>query len=75
MRLYGIKDTKAGIVDVYISNNNATAIRFFSDLAKNERHYVGNHAEDYELYSLGEIDEAGNIKPELAILEQAINLK
>lgn len=74
-KLYGIKDNKVSMTDVFMSSNNACAIRFFSDLVKNENHYISKHAEDYELYCLGEIDDAGNIKPELAMLEQAINLK
>lgn len=74
-RLYGIKDNKIAMTDVFMSSNNACAIRFFTDIVNNEKTMISKHPEDYALYCLGEIDDAGNIKPELTMLEQAINLR
>lgn len=71
MKLYGYKDTKLGYGYTFIASNDPVAIRkFYDDTIAIPM--IKAHKEDYELYSLGEIDEnSGAITPEVIYIARA----
>ena len=60
MRLYGIRDTLASafIGTPLLFRHDAPAVRFFMDLAKDEKSAVGQHLSDHELVDLGAFEES-----------------
>lgn len=71
MKLYAYKDTKIGFGYTFIAPNDAVAQRKFYDDA-NGIAMIKTHKEDFELYSLGEIDEnSGAITAEVKYIARA----
>lgn len=76
MNIYSIKDTKIGFTTVFTAPNNFVAIRLFADSCADEKSMLATHAEDFELYTLGKLnDESGIIEPEVTYLERATTFK
>lgn len=58
LNVYAIFDQKAANFGVpFFLNNNAIAIRGFTDLTNDPKSRVNAHPEDYALYLLGEYDD------------------
>lgn len=77
MKIYSIKDTKAGYMNPIYMQNDEIAIRTFKKAANSkEPNVVNEFLEDKELWYLGEFDErTGIIKAvEPAFLVKAIDL-
>lgn len=73
MKIVAIKDTQAEIWgNIQMTPAAGAAIRGFADLCKDKNTDVGKHADDYELYILGDFEQTDNgehpmqlyIKPE-----------
>lgn len=64
-KIYSIKDKAMGHYQVFMDSNDYGAIRQMSDNVNRENTFYYAHAEDLELYCLGEINtDSGDIKPE-----------
>lgn len=64
-KIYSIKDKAMGHYQVFMDSNDYGAIRQMSDNVNRENTFYNAHAEDLELYCLGEINtDSGDIKPE-----------
>lgn len=63
--LIAIIDTVANDIAgmVTLHKSDASAIRFFSDVAKHQDSQIGRHVEDYELVELAAIDENMDVQP------------
>lgn len=73
MKIYSIKDNKIGFSQVFVAPNNAAAIRMFGDTCRDKSTMFGSHPEDFDLYSVGEMDDnTGTIKGEVVFLEKAM---
>lgn len=71
-KLYSIKDTKIGFTQIFILPNNAAAIRWFGEIALDEKNPIGKHPEDYQLFAMGELnEETGEITSKIDFLENA----
>lgn len=71
-RLYGVKDLKEGICEVFLQSNDGVAIRNFAETPKNTNTMIGKHPEDFELWKLGNIDtETGAFTDDLRKLAKA----
>jgi len=62
MMLYAIRDKVAESIgqQVWLFKADAAAIRFFHDVLSDGKSYPANHPDDYELVSLGMLDDEGN---------------
>lgn len=61
-KIYAIRDTKADAFWTPIfSQNHATALRSFESSVREEGSALAKHAEDYQMYYLGEFDESTGI--------------
>ncbi len=57
--IFSIYDTKAdSYLQPFFTNNKATAIRTFSDLANQSDHQFCRHAGDYVLFQIGTYDDS-----------------
>lgn len=74
-KLYQIKDTKVGFVGApFVQPNNAFAIRTFGEQVNKDK-FLCDHAEDYQLFYMGEQDEnTGVITSDVVFLENATNV-
>lgn len=65
LRIYAIRDIKAAaFAPPFFMQRDEMAIRAFSDAIKDPNHQMSRHAEDYELFHLGEFDdESGKVEP------------
>lgn len=65
MKIYSIYDSKAeAYSSPFVSHNNATAIRSFTELAQQEGHPFHAHPGDYTLFHIGEWhDQKGTVTP------------
>lgn len=74
-KLYAVKDNKVGFLNApFIAPNNAAAMRMFGDTVQDTNTLLNKHPEDYELYSLGEMDEnTGELFSEVKFLETAVS--
>lgn len=60
--LYAILDHKTGFLPVQVDQNDASAARNFAHAIMQTGSILNTHAEDYELYKLGDYDtETGTI--------------
>lgn len=69
-QLYAIFDTDYGIRTVFNTESTADAIRGFADMCKNNKHMI-EYANKFQLWKLGEVNGAGEIKNEVTVLENA----
>lgn len=62
MILYAIRDTVAESIgqQVWLFKADAAAIRFFHDVLSDSKSYPANHPDDYELLSLGMLEDDGS---------------
>lgn len=74
--LYSIKDVKAGFITIFIAGNDLLALRYLNDDVNNPKSPLNIHAEDYELYKVGEMCyENGELQSETKFLARAIDYK
>jgi len=61
MILYAIRDKVAESIgqQVWLFKADAAAIRFFHDVLSDSKSYPANHPDDYELLSLGILEDDG----------------
>lgn len=74
-QLFAVYDNKADeiVADViHTMKHTAQAIRMLQDAATSDRSPIAQHAEDYDLVCLGDIDDQGNITPRY---EKVLNAK
>ena len=73
--LYQIKDAKAGFIGApFKQPNNGFAIRSFAETV-NQDAFISAHAEDYQLFYIGEQDEnTAEITSNVVFLENASNV-
>lgn len=64
--IYSIFDAAAGVYNVpFFQNNDALALRAFSDLANDQDTTIGRHPNDYTLYRIGTFNiETGLVEAE-----------
>ncbi len=76
MKIYSIKDTKIGFMNPFYLQNDAVAIREFSNAAlEKQPNAVNTNAEDKELWCLGSFNqETGAIISDVKYLAKAIDL-
>lgn len=75
-KLYAIKDVKQGFISIFISVNNAIAVRGFAAEAKRPESSLYQNPEDYELWSMGEMCfENGEITSEPKFICAATSFK
>lgn len=75
-KLFAIKDTKIGFGAPFKAPNNFAAIRMFADTVNSPETMMNQHAEDFQLFAVGEMDEdTGEITTEVKFLENAVNVK
>lgn len=59
LRAYSVLDLKAqAYAAPFFLHKDALAIRSFSDAVADPQHPMSRHAEDYQLYYIGEFDDA-----------------
>lgn len=57
-KIYSIKDTKIGFMNPFISHNDGTALRDFTNGANDQgRNAINTNPEDKELWRIGEFDD------------------
>lgn len=71
--LYAIVDTLAAdlignLNAITVQKHEATAVRFFGDVAKAEGTFVHQHIEDCALLRLGYLDDDNNLVPDKAVV-------
>lgn len=72
MKIFGIKDTKMGIANIFTAKNNETAKRILGEMVRDVNSLVSKYQEDYELYALGEMnDDTGEIASKVEFVERA----
>lgn len=73
MKIYAIKDVKIGFYNPFYLQNDAVAIREFTNGRNDsQKNAINTNPEDKELWSLGEFDErTGEIKSEVRFLIKA----
>jgi hypothetical protein len=61
MHVYAIRDKVAESIgqQVWLFKADAAAIRFFHDVLSDAKSYPANHPDDYELLSLGMLEDDG----------------
>jgi hypothetical protein len=61
MHVYAIRDKVAESIgqQVWLFKADAAAIRFFHDVLSDSKAYPANHPDDYELVSLGMLEDDG----------------
>lgn len=58
LKMYAIRDNKADVFFTpFFSQNNATALRIFTDLANDQSTSIAKHPMDYELFEIGDFDD------------------
>lgn len=73
---YSIKDTKVGFGNLFEAPNNASAIRYLADCVQDENNPLRKHAEDFQLFYMGEFDDqTGEFKSNVVFLENATAFK
>ena len=77
MGLYAIKDNKIGFMQPWVSHNNATAMRTFTNGANEiEPNAINTDIDDKELWLLGQYDDqSGIINTEVTFLIKANEVK
>lgn len=62
INVYAIRDKVAESIgqQVWLFKADAAAIRFFHDVLSDVKSYPANHPDDYELLSLGMLDDDGS---------------
>lgn len=74
-KLYQLRDTKLGFMGApFTQPNNMFAIRTFSEQVNKDK-FLSDHAEDFQLFYMGEQDEnTGIITSDVVFLENATNV-
>jgi len=64
MNVYAIRDKVAESIgqQVWLFKADAAAIRFFHDVMSDVKSYPAQHPDDFELVSLGMLDDEGNFQ-------------
>ena len=74
--IYAIKDTKVGFLQIFISSNDYTALRDFSNVVNTDGTLIYSNYEDFELYCLGTYNqENGEISSDVKFIASAISVK
>jgi hypothetical protein len=70
MILYAIRDKVAESIgqQVWLFKADAAAIRFFHDVLSDAKSYPANHPDDYELLSLGILEDDGSFMGEPMVI-------
>nr|CAI9750253.1 DNA binding protein [Microvirus sp.] len=58
MQYYAIKDNKVAFYNPFLMHNEAEALRAFANLTKDERSEISKAPADYELWHIGQWDDA-----------------
>lgn len=75
-KIFAIKDLKMNFGGVFVAPNRAAAIRLFADTVNRQGTMLYEHAEDFDLYDIGEFDDdTGAIESKVTFIEHATNLK
>lgn len=76
LKVYSIKDTKIGFMNPFYLQNNAVAIREFSNGANSpQANAINTNPEDKELWCLGTFDEnTGVFVSEITFLAKAVDV-
>lgn len=76
MKLYSVKDKVMGFSQIFVAPNDLGAMRVMSDNVNNDNTIYNIHAEDFDLYCLGELDETtGTITPETRFMQKLVDFK
>ena len=77
LKIYSIKDTKIGYMQPFYQNNEAVAVRNFSNAINSPQlNNINQNLEDMELWKLGAFDDqTGEITSEIKFVIKAIDLK
>ena len=75
--IYSVKDTKIGYMQPFYQNNEAVAVRNFSNAINSPQlNNINQNLEDMELWKLGAFDDqTGEITSEIKFVIKAIDLK
>ena len=68
--IFAIYDADFGVRTVFNTESTADAIRAFADMCKSNQHMV-LYPDKFQLWRLGEVNGAGEIKNEVVVLENA----
>lgn len=76
LKIFSIKDTKVGFMNPFYLQNNAVAIREFSNGANaTQPNAINTNPEDKELWCLGTFDETtGAITSDITFLAKAVDV-
>ena len=75
-KIFAIKDLKMNFGGVFVAPNRAAAIRLFADTVNNKGSMLNTHAEDFDLYDIGDFnDDTGEITSKVTFIEHASSLK
>lgn len=68
--IIALEDTLAGDITgvIQIFPHPAPAIRFFGDIASHPESNVGRHIEDYQLVSLGTLNDDNTVTPDKQVI-------
>ena len=73
-KIFSIRDNKAGaFMQPFYMPNQAMAIRAISDCVSDQNHMFNKHAMDYDLYYLGEFDDASGKTTALETPEHVVS--
>lgn len=65
--VYSVLDRASGFYDrPFVARSDQEAVRSFGDIARDEKHPIGQHPDDYTLMRLGVFDDnTGAIEPQV----------